>query len=231
MDRSKAFGKVIRAFRKRIGRDFTQGDLAERVGDVQGLSQSDISKIENGRHQSPEMHLAALARGLGVTPAEITHAVDSMLEGSEVAFSPPVLPGFSTVPLIGWVQAGQWDQVVNPFDPEVAESYVHTMSRVSKRAFALRVTGDSMTNPRGVWPSFPEGSTIIVDPQRHADSGSLVIAQVDDDNEATFKKLVREGGRTYLLPLNPQFAAIPVEREIRIAGVVVTMVERPISDS
>jgi SOS-response transcriptional repressor LexA len=42
-----------------------------------------------------------------------------------------------------------------------------------------------------------------------------------DANEATFKKLVIDAGKTYLKPLNPQYPLIPINGNCRIIGVVV----------
>lgn len=228
MDRKTAFGIVIRQLREAAG--LTQPQLAERLEDVPGLKQADISKIENGRHKSPEMHQAPLADALGVSPAEIAKQVDELLGGATVSpqQKPPAAPSPSVVPLIGWVRAGQWDEVNNPFDPEISEGTVQTGVKVSNRSFALRVKGDSMTNPAG-WPTFPEGMEIVVDPKRQPESGDLVIAQLEDDEAATFKRLVRDAGTTLLVPLNPRYPTITVDRPIRICGVVVTVVERPLT--
>lgn len=228
MDRREAFGRVIRELRAEA--QLTQPQLAERLEDVQGLKQADISKIENGRHKSPEMHVAALAEALGVRPGEITTRVDDLLDGatSGPTAKAPSAPPPRVVPLVGWIRAGQWDQVENPFDPEIAEGVVPTGTKVGSRAYALRVKGDSMTNPSG-WPTFPEGTVIVVDPSRQANSGDLVIAQVDDELEATFKRLVRDAGATFLVPLNPRYPTITVDQPVRICGVVTASAERPIN--
>ncbi|MFH7097089.1 LexA family protein, partial [Klebsiella pneumoniae] len=85
--------------------------------------------------------------------------------------------------------------------------------------FWLRVQGDSMTSPTGL--SIPEGMDILVDTGREPKNGSLVIAKLDDANEATFKKLVIDGGQKYLKPLNPQYPLMQVNGNCRIVGVVV----------
>ena len=59
-------------------------------------------------------------------------------------------------------------------------------------AFALRVAGDSMVNPLG-FPSIPEGSIVIVDPDGIAENGKIVVARLEDSVEATLKKLVING--------------------------------------
>ena len=65
------------------------------------------------------------------------------------------------------MQAGDWNNLVNNFQPGDAERWIATYAKVSRHAFALRIIGDSMTNPSGV-PSFPEGTIIIVGPERAA---------------------------------------------------------------
>lgn len=223
MDNNKIFGNVIKQFRKAAG--LTQPQLSEKSGVDQGA----VSRIENGKLDSPHVHLDALSEALGIRPSEVLQAVENIEDAAANNFTPPpiALPGMKTIPLIGWVRAGKWDQVENPFDPEVAEGYVQTAVKVSKHAFALRVKGESMMSLRES-VSFPPGTTIIVEPQAFATDGSLIIAALEDDEEATFKKLVSDGGRQYLVPLNPQYPTLPVDRPMRICGVIVAIAERSI---
>lgn len=230
MDKNKLFGRAVYQYRKAA--KITQGQMEQRIlaedPDYSGLDQAAISKIEKGKHKSPEMHIDAIAKALRVRPSQIMQAVEVMEDGGAgEIFTPPPQPGMVPVPIVGLVRAGTWDQVENPFDPAVAEGYVYTTHRVSRRAYAFEVKGPSMTNPTG-WPSFPEGTRVIVDPRLVAESGNLVVA-VNDDEEATFKRLVRDGGVTYLVPLNPQFPTIIADSRMRVCGVVVAAAERAIS--
>lgn len=76
-----------------------------------------------------------------------------------------------------------------------------------------------MTAPSGL--SIPEGTVILVDPEVEAVSGKLVVAKLESENEATFKKYVVDAGHRYLKPLNPQYSMIPINGNCRIVGVVV----------
>ena len=129
----------------------------------------------------------------------------------------------NAVPLISWVQAGQWHDLVDNFEPGDAERWVVTYANVGKHAFALRVVGDSMTNPAG-GPSFPEGTIIIVDPEREAASGKFVVVRQNSDSECTFKQLVRDGGRYYLKPLNPRYPILEMLGDAVICGVLIQAV-------
>jgi len=127
------------------------------------------------------------------------------------------------VPLISWVQAGDWQNLVDNFHPGDAERWVVTYASVSKHAFALRVMGDSMTNPTGA-PSFPEGTIIVVDPERAASPGKFVVVRQNSDSECTFKQLVRDGGRHFLKPLNPRYPILEMLHDAVVCGVLVQAV-------
>ncbi|TYN14394.1 LexA family transcriptional repressor, partial [Salmonella enterica subsp. enterica serovar Typhimurium] len=45
--------------------------------------------------------------------------------------------------------------------------------------------------------------------------------KLEDENEATFKKLVMDTGRRFLKPLNPQYPMIEISGNCKIIGVVV----------
>ena len=72
-------------------------------------------------------------------------------------------------------------------------------------------------------PRFHNGDLVFVDPDVTADSGNYVIVQLEDSDEATFRQLIVEGGRTYLKALNPDWPdrIIEIDENARICGVVV----------
>lgn len=51
-----------------------------------------------------------------------------------------------------------------------------------------------------------EGMIILVDPEVEPRNGKLVVAKLEGENEATFKKLVIDAGRKFLKPLIHKFA-------------------------
>ena len=127
------------------------------------------------------------------------------------------------VPLISWVQAGDWRNLEDNFHAGDAERWVATNASVGKHSFALRIVGDSMTNPGGA-PSFPEGTIIIVDPEREASPGRYVVVRQKSDTECTFKQLVRDAGKHYLKPLNPRYPLLEMLPDAVICGVLVQAV-------
>ncbi|EEP0472673.1 LexA family transcriptional repressor, partial [Salmonella enterica] len=99
------------------------------------------------------------------------------------------------------------------------ENWHDTTVDCSEDSFWLDVQGDSMTAPAGL--SIPEGMIILVDPEVEPRNGKLVVAKLEGENEATFKKLVMDAGRKFLKPLNPQYPMIEINGNCKIIGVVV----------
>jgi len=90
-----------------------------------------------------------------------------------------------------------------------------------RRVFALRVRGTSMIDE-----GIRDGDYLIVEPREAADSGHVVVAEVDGG--VTVKRLVRErGGRVRLQPANPEMLALVVPASsVRILGAVVGLFRR-----
>ena len=124
------------------------------------------------------------------------------------------------VPLISWVQAGEWAEIIDNFLPGDAEEWRLTTARVSKNAFSLRVKGDSMTNPHGA-PSIPEGCVVVIDPNVQYNNKSIVVARLEDSMEATLKMLIIDGNQKFLKPLNPIYPLIPINGNCHIVGTAV----------
>ena len=127
---------------------------------------------------------------------------------------------FGKVPLISWVQAGAWCEAISNIEVCDADSWLSCPVQISNLGYALKVHGDSMTNP-GPGRSYPAGCIIFVDPEAETKTGDRVIARVPRTNEATFKILVEDAGRQFLRPINPQYPIIDITEETHICGKVV----------
>jgi len=124
------------------------------------------------------------------------------------------------LPLISWVAAGRWDEAVDNFAPGDAEDWIPCIRPHSKRSYALRVKGDSMTAPHGNTRTYPEGSIIFVDPERRSPvNGDRIIAKLEGSAEVTFKVFKEEDGRRWLMPLNP--AHEPIRDHFKVIGTVI----------
>lgn len=188
------------------------------------LTAKAVSKWLNGESMPGHAKLMQLADMLNVRAEWLRYGIGPMRdEGHDnVTESPAVYsPQRKQYPVINWVKAGAWMEAVNPYDPGCEQRFEGTDYQVKGNAFWLEVEGDSMTAPAGL--SIPQGMLILVDPEEEAKNGSLVVAQLDDSHEATFKKLVIDGGEKYLKPLNPAYPLKICGNSCRIVGVAVEM--------
>lgn len=131
-----------------------------------------------------------------------------------------------TVPIVSWLQAGEYCGIIGNFEPGNAGEWLPCPITHGPRTYALIVRGISMFDPTGFY-SFKDGDTVFVDPDRDAGHRSLVVARLDHEHEATFKQLIIEGDQRMLQALNPSWPnrIIPVNGNCSICGVVIGKVE------
>lgn len=125
------------------------------------------------------------------------------------------------IPLISWVQAGNFCASPDLLAPGDAERWLPSHKTHGPHTYALRVKGSSMVSPYPGQRSYPEGTIIYVDPDKPITNGCRVVARIHDSEEATFKEYVEDAGKRYLRPLNPQFPTIELTEGMHICGVVV----------
>jgi len=201
---SARLGSRLRSLR--IRNDFNQEELGARVG----LTGARVSLWESGTNPPTLPTLRQLAV---IFDVPLSYFLD---EAATEELSETAIEIRSKVPVISWVQAGDWQEIQDMYELGDGEGWVPSVVRTGSRAFALRVHGDSMA------PEFLEGDIVVVDPDRRAENGSYIIARLDNEAEATFKQLVIDGGTTYLKPLNPRYPILTVETDATIVGVVVS---------
>lgn len=137
---------------------------------------------------------------------------------SNVSYVGKYVPG-NKYPVLSKVQAGAWCEAVEAYSLKDIDLWLESDAHVQGEAFWLEVDGDSMTAPVGL--SIPEGTFVLFDTGREAISGNLVIAKLEESNEATFKKYVVDSGMRYLKGLNPAWPLVPITGNCRIIGVAV----------
>lgn len=210
-------GERIKGKRKQLG--LTQKELASKVG----VSGTTVVYWERDENKPTGKHLLSLAKELRTTAKYILDGIEEEKTTTKIKEESKVY-GLSlcSVPLISAVQAGEWSAIVDDFLPGDADKWIETTAKVGPSAFALKVVGDSMTNPNGM-PSIPEGFIVIVDPDVEPINGRVVVARLESQTEATIKKLVIDGPNKYLMPLNPRYDKIVINGDCTIVGVVVKM--------
>ncbi|MBR2512734.1 MAG: helix-turn-helix domain-containing protein [Halomonas sp.] len=214
------FKDRLKKARKLAG--LNQAELAKKIG----VQQTSISDLERGKSKSTSFS-TQIAHELGVSALWLATGKGEMVAGAvssatnnNVSIAPTPLR-YYRYPVISSVQAGKFAECVVPYPAGMEEQHETTDYSAKGPAFWLEVAGDSMTAPAGVRPSIPEGTLVLVDTGIEATPGKLVVAQLDESNEATFKKYIVESGQKYLKPLNPAYPLIPINGNCRILGVAV----------
>lgn len=147
----------------------------------------------------------AITRGTGKTRA-ISTVHSSVPEEED--------PRINRVPVLGNVAAG-----APILAEECVEDYLTFDTQgLSGEHFALRIRGESMLGA-GILP----GDHVVVHRQPVARSGEIVIALLGD--EATCKRLNKQGGKVWLLPENPDYDPID-GTDCQILGKVVAVIRR-----
>ena len=211
----KTLGSRIAHYREIAG--LSQAALAKACG---WKSQSRIGNYEKDAREPNLEDIAKIAHELKVDPAVLLLRTEN---SSNVSIAPQPTKSFR-YPVISWVAAGAWAEAVEPYPAGFSDSYEFSEYDSKGTAFWLKVKGDSMTAPAG--QSVTEGTLILVDTEAEVAPGKLVVAKLPDSNEATFKKLVSDGGRLFLKPLNPSYPIEAVDENCRIVGVVVQALQK-----
>ncbi|KJZ34370.1 helix-turn-helix domain-containing protein [Pseudomonas sp. B21-040] len=190
----------------------TQEVLADRLG----MSQGGVGHWLNKRRSPSIEDMNRVLRALGMDFLEVAMVIREVLQDDEPCLTHKYNPYFR-YPVSDWREPAQVrDGELSVYGkPRFELTDYHAQGA----AFWLEVVGDAMTAPTGI--SIAEGMMILVDPAIVPEPGKLVIAQWSDSTEATFRKLIEEGGQRYLVPLNPTYPKALFTEECRILGVVV----------
>jgi repressor LexA len=123
------------------------------------------------------------------------------------------------VPIYGQIPAG-----MSTLSEQTIEGHVSLdthSANVSKngRIFALRVRGDSMIGAHII-----DGDIVILEDRKDVQNGDIVAGLID--GETTLKRYVVEHGRPYLKAENPRYPDLTPARELRIQGIMVSLVRK-----
>lgn len=130
------------------------------------------------------------------------------------------------IPILNWVKAGRWSDY---YDDAIADDFeiVFDNGSYGRYVYCLIIEGNSM------YPDFSEGDVIFVDPNLTPNAGDYVVAILNGENKATFKKYRPRGfdeqGREYcqLVPSNPDYPIIDSRYEpFEICGVAIEVKKR-----
>jgi repressor LexA len=123
------------------------------------------------------------------------------------------------VPIYGQIPAGMATLTEQTIEGHVSLDKRSVNASKSGRTFALRVRGDSMIEAHIV-----DGDIVILEDRKDVQNGDIVAALID--GETTLKRYVMEHGRPYLKAENPDYPDLAPARELRIQGVMVSLIRK-----
>lgn len=181
-------GARIRDLRK--AQKLTLKDLSAKIGP----SSVAISQWENDVNVPKHEHLSTLAEVLNTTTDFIMYGKSESSDNVK-----DYRPVTRMLPVLTYIQCGNMTNV-RSIQPHEIEKWLPGPPEAGKNSFYLICQGISNA------PEFNDGDFICIDPDCALDSvqtGEMIV--VFQDDEATFKALVREFNKIYLKALNENF--------------------------
>ncbi len=122
------------------------------------------------------------------------------------------------VPLISWVQAGQFVELFDPFEPGDADEWIPVPAR-NETLIALQIEGNSMDR------EFPEKTVIVVDYRdKSLIEGDFYVFRCED--ESTLKRWREQPSRLEPYSTDPRHETIFPTSTIEVVGRVIASVKR-----
>ncbi|MCH8050867.1 MAG: transcriptional repressor LexA [Chloroflexi bacterium] len=133
------------------------------------------------------------------------------------------------VPIIGTIAAGQPIPVpsADTWSADMSDSIEVAPEMVGNRenVFALRVKGTSMIDAL-----VNDGDIVILEQAAAARDGDMVVAWLKNEQEATLKRIFREGDRVRLQPANETMQPIYTDADnVEVQGRVIASIRRQIA--
>ena len=193
----------------------TQAALAKKSG----VAQSTIGRILRREVNPQSGNLEQIAQAFGMSIAGLVEMGQGGESAAELIDDIKSVERSEYVALISWIQAVSFVDASDQPQPADDDEWMPRPKRSGPRTFALRVRGESME------PGYQHGDIVFVDPDVAPEHGKDVVVRLDEGNEAEFKRLVVEGQREYLKPVNPHWPDKIIEisshPDARIIGVVI----------
>jgi repressor LexA len=123
------------------------------------------------------------------------------------------------VPIYGQIPAGMATLTEQDVEGHVSLDARSANVSKSQSTFALRVRGDSMIEAHIL-----DGDIVILEQSKEVHNGDIVAALID--GETTLKRYVVDRGRPYLKAENPRYPNLIPARELKIQGVMVSLVRK-----
>ena len=201
-------GNIIKKLRLQKG--ITQEELAKVIG----VSKATIMKYEKGIvYNMKRSSIAKLADYFGVSP--------TYLMGLEEKQPSNILSDILIIPLIGKIRAGEPILATENIEEDLFISSSMYNVNSADGLFFLRVIGDSMNKV------ISHGGYALIKQQDYAENGDIIVAIVNNEEEATLKRFKQLDNNFIMLEpdsTNDEYKPIIInlkETNFKILGVLI----------
>jgi repressor LexA len=145
--------------------------------------------------------------------------IDRQARKARALITPLQKVRIADIPIYGQIPAGMATDTEENIEGHVSLDADSVNASKKGKTFALRVRGDSM-----VGAHILDGDIVILEDRKDVQSGDIVAALID--GETTLKRYLVEHGRPYLKAENPDYPDLIPARELRIQGVMISLVRK-----
>lgn len=145
--------------------------------------------------------------------------LDRHAHKARALITPAMKIRITDIPIYGQIPAGMSVLTEQTIEGHVSLDARSANVTKNRGTFALRVRGDSM-----IGAHILDGDIVILEESKEVHNGDIVAALID--GETTLKRYVVEHGRPYLKAENPRYPDLIPARELKIQGVIVSLVRK-----
>lgn len=186
--------------------------LAQKVGYPDTIY---INQLCGGHGSFGKRTARKIEKALNLEEGEFDQVNDYTISGKSREIAPVSGGQVRKIPLISYTQAGDWGDIVDPYQLNDAEDWISAPPGAGDKSFYLWVKGVSME------PDYPEGGMILVDPDIDAQHGDDVVVRTPD-GRVTFKTYQDTPDGKHLLARNSNYTprVMEIPEDTVIVGVV-----------
>jgi repressor LexA len=145
--------------------------------------------------------------------------LDRHARKARALITPAMKVRITDIPIYGQIPAGMSALTEQTIEGHVSLDVRSANVFKNRGTFALRVRGDSMIGAHIV-----DGDIVILEDTKEVHNGDIVAALID--GETSLKRYVLEHGRPYLKAENPRYPNLVPARELKIQGVMVSLIRK-----
>lgn len=193
MRNSIEVAKYIESRLNRIG--MKPSELANRIG----VDRSTITRYFNGTRKISMEDVPKIADVLGVSPLEILSDDQDKKASNIIEVSQKTV----RIPILGKIACGDPILVEENYE-DYKEVLVEGLPK--GKLVYLEAKGNSMH------PTIPNGSLVLIREQSEVENGEIAAVRMNGNEEATLKRVKKQGDLIILMPDNNEFEPIVISK-------------------